>query len=467
VTVDSPTLPRNSLAKPGPRRAAPGEAHHGRSRPWWPWVKRALTALFFVVVVVLLVRYGRNVDWDDVLDSVRNTPGPALLAAIALAAASHLLYSCFDLIGRRYTGHRLSKRVVMLVNFISYAFNLSMGSLVGGVAFRYRLYSRFGLRPGVITRNRLAQHATSWLGYMLLAVCFCCTRSSCRRAGRWAIPACNGWALPSFWSRRLTLACAQAGLECQATSWRSFGAHGRAAAGVRLERWRVWFLLLQQKWHSDINTVRVGAVAGVVTVPPGWASWNSFMSRCCRTRCQVADRRPAGYGPFIINPLLAALYLMRRFTPGNTGTCENATERPWPPSAPARGATEMEAQLASETDLTGFREEARVLLGQQVPPEAVHWRTGQAQNSDTFADPALPGAGRPRDVPKAASAIVPASFLRLCEVVVLHHNPERFALLYRLLWRLVHEPGLRNDPVDPDMLQATRWPRRCSAACTR
>lgn len=114
----------------------------------------------------------------------------------------------------------------------------------------------------------------------------------------------------------------------------------------------------------------------------------------------------------------------------------------------------MEARLASETDLAGFREEARVLLGQQVPPEAVHWQAAQAQNSDLFADPALPGEGRPRDVPRAASAIVPASFLRLCEVVVLHHNPERFALLYRLLWRLVHEPGLRNDPVDPDMLQA-------------
>ena len=114
----------------------------------------------------------------------------------------------------------------------------------------------------------------------------------------------------------------------------------------------------------------------------------------------------------------------------------------------------MEARLASETDLAGFREEARMLLGQQVPPEAVHWRTVQAQNSDMFADPALPGEGRPRDVPKAASAIVPASFLRLCEVVVLHHNPERFALLYRLLWRLVHEPGLRSDPVDPDMLHA-------------
>ena len=114
----------------------------------------------------------------------------------------------------------------------------------------------------------------------------------------------------------------------------------------------------------------------------------------------------------------------------------------------------MEARLASETDLAGFREEARVLLGHQVPPEAVHWQTAQAQNSDRFADPALSSDSRPRDVPKAASAIVPASFLRLCEVVVLHHNPDRFALLYRLLWRLVHEPGLRNDPVDSDMLHA-------------
>jgi len=114
----------------------------------------------------------------------------------------------------------------------------------------------------------------------------------------------------------------------------------------------------------------------------------------------------------------------------------------------------MEARLASETDLAGFREEARALLAHQVPPESVHWQTAQAQNSDQFADPVALGDNRARGVPKAASAIVPASFLRLCEVVVLHSEPERFALLYRLLWRLVHEPGLRNDLVDPDMLHA-------------
>ncbi len=114
----------------------------------------------------------------------------------------------------------------------------------------------------------------------------------------------------------------------------------------------------------------------------------------------------------------------------------------------------MEARLASETDLAGFREEAGALLAHQVPPEAVHWEAAHAQNSDSFTDPVGLGEGPLRGPPKAASAIVPPSFLRLCEVVVLHSDPDRFALLYRLLWRLVHEPDLRNNPVDPDMLHA-------------
>jgi len=50
--------------------------------------------------------------------------------------------------------------------------------------------------------------------------------------------------------------------------------------------------------------------------------------------------------------------------------------------------------------------------------------------------------------------VVPPAFITLCETVVLHFDPARFALLYRLLWRLVHEPGLRHDPLDADRVQA-------------
>ncbi|MFL6695489.1 MAG: TIGR03915 family putative DNA repair protein, partial [Ramlibacter sp.] len=114
----------------------------------------------------------------------------------------------------------------------------------------------------------------------------------------------------------------------------------------------------------------------------------------------------------------------------------------------------MQARLSSATDLTGFRNEARELLAHQVPPEEVHWLTDDVVRADLFAD-AAPKDGRGgRSIPRAATAIVPASFLRLCETVVLHSDPQRFSLLYRLLWRLVHEPTLRNDPIDPDMLQA-------------
>jgi DNA polymerase len=110
-----------------------------------------------------------------------------------------------------------------------------------------------------------------------------------------------------------------------------------------------------------------------------------------------------------------------------------------------------EARLIGQTDLAGFRSEARQLLAHQEPPEDVHW---ELQAPAEFSDAPTPKASRPRNVARAATAIVPASFTRLCEFVVLHRDPARFALLYRLLWRLVHEPGLRNDALDADMQQA-------------
>jgi glycosyltransferase 2 family protein len=164
----SRTLPRNALVRPRPRRAASSEG----GRPpghWWRWAGRALSWLFFIAVAVLLFHYASSLDWDAVLDAITETPAPALAAAVIFAGASHLLYSCFDLLGRRYTRADVPTHKVMVVTFISYAFNLCIGSLVGGVGFRYRLYSRLGLGKGVITRIVSMSMLTNWLGYKLLA----------------------------------------------------------------------------------------------------------------------------------------------------------------------------------------------------------------------------------------------------------------------------------------------------------
>lgn len=133
------------------------------------WALRGLTAAFFGVAAWFSVRFALTVDWQGVGQSIAAMPRPILLQAAVLAAASHAVYSCFDLLGRYYTGHHLPLRQVMAVNFVAYAFNLNMGSLVGSVAFRLRMYSRLGLKAAVITRVMTLSMLTNWLGYFVLA----------------------------------------------------------------------------------------------------------------------------------------------------------------------------------------------------------------------------------------------------------------------------------------------------------
>lgn len=137
-------------------------------RRWWPWLKRGATTVFFGLIAWLLISQARTIDWQEVLTSLQAYPLSAAGIAVLLAAASFALYSCFDLLGRRYTGHTLGAVTVMTVTFVSYVFNLNLGSLVGGVAFRYRLYSRLGLKTGLITRVMTFSMLTNWMGYLLL-----------------------------------------------------------------------------------------------------------------------------------------------------------------------------------------------------------------------------------------------------------------------------------------------------------
>ncbi|MGB9097886.1 lysylphosphatidylglycerol synthase domain-containing protein [Erwinia sp.] len=135
----------------------------------WKWVKKILTWLFFIAVIVLLVIYARKVNWHDVVEVISNYNRFAIFASIALVVVSYLTYGVYDLIGQAYCGHKLQKRQVMLVSFICYAFNLTLSTWVGGVAMRYRLYSRLGLDGSTITRIFSLSIATNWLGYVLVA----------------------------------------------------------------------------------------------------------------------------------------------------------------------------------------------------------------------------------------------------------------------------------------------------------
>ena len=109
---------------------------------------------------------------------------------------------------------------------------------------------------------------------------------------------------------------------------------------------------------------------------------------------------------------------------------------------------QVRVALEGEIDWDGFRAAARRLIAQGVPPEEASWSTGTEADLFDGSSAAAP-AGTAE-----ASATVPAAFIDLCERVRLHRDPSRFALMYRLLWRLQHEPSLRHDPLDADLLRA-------------
>ena len=107
----------------------------------------------------------------------------------------------------------------------------------------------------------------------------------------------------------------------------------------------------------------------------------------------------------------------------------------------------MQVPLSHQVDIAGFHTEATRLLAQQVPPHKVEWSAAPAQSVDEEPLDAARAAIRNR----AARAIIPQSFIRMSELVVLHRDPERFDLLYRSLWRLVYEPDLKHDFGDYDL----------------
>ena len=102
--------------------------------------------------------------------------------------------------------------------------------------------------------------------------------------------------------------------------------------------------------------------------------------------------------------------------------------------------------LDSEADFDGWRKTARALALSDVNPSDVSWRV--ADDAPELFEPTAP----PLE-PPSGTFNVPARFVELAEVAILHRNPERFALLYRLLWRLRQNHDLLDIATDPDVAE--------------
>lgn len=98
-------------------------------------------------------------------------------------------------------------------------------------------------------------------------------------------------------------------------------------------------------------------------------------------------------------------------------------------------------RLAGPSDFAGWRLAARRLVMARAEPADIAWII----DNDSPAD----------DTPASADAgfTVPREFVEKAQAVICHSDPERFGLLYRVLFRMREEPHLLAVASDPDIVR--------------
>ena len=102
--------------------------------------------------------------------------------------------------------------------------------------------------------------------------------------------------------------------------------------------------------------------------------------------------------------------------------------------------------LPAADDTEAWRDAARGLILAGVAPDDVAWEETGPSAGDLFAQATAP---IPAPRPHAPAVRASKAFLGLIRMALLHHDPRRFDLAYRLLWRLQERPRAAEDAADP------------------
>lgn len=119
-------------------------------------------------------------------------------------------------------------------------------------------------------------------------------------------------------------------------------------------------------------------------------------------------------------------------------------------------------EVVIEPTLEGWRVAAKRLIAEGVPPEAVTWREGAPRAGpppDLFAEPTpSPAENGSASAPELR---VPRAFVDLVRDAAAHPDPDRWRLLYSLLWRIATgERDLLASADDPEPRRAAELARQ-------
>lgn len=246
------------------------------------WLLRVLVALFYLAVAWTLVTIGRRMDWAEVAGAVRALPARALLLAAACSACCYVLYAGYELLAARHCKVRLGRAQVASIGFVSYAFNLNLGAILGALGVRVRLYAARGIPAAEALRMVAFNLLTNWSGYVVvLGVALLCLWSDV--PARWRVPdaalRAGGLVLLAGYAGYLW-ACARArrrtlrlrGQSIELPSLRTALLQGALAVPAWLLGAASLYVLLPAETGFDrvVITLLFSAVAGlVIRVPAG------------------------------------------------------------------------------------------------------------------------------------------------------------------------------------------------------
>jgi uracil-DNA glycosylase family protein len=114
------------------------------------------------------------------------------------------------------------------------------------------------------------------------------------------------------------------------------------------------------------------------------------------------------------------------------------------------------AYVTSDHDFESWRDAARALILAGVAPQEIDWHVG-AGGPDTSVPPPLPGAG----------ISVPKSFFDIAKLAIAHDDPNRFGLLYALLYTVAQDRSALSDRSDPLVARVEAMAHEVSMARTQ
>lgn len=139
------------------------------------WEPLAEVAKYTVVLVVLLFAFYLlkkklgALKWSDFLEGLSAVSYFQIFLAVLLTGVNYTILAGYDLIAVVFLRKKLSLRRVMTGAVIGYSMSNMFGWIIGGTAFRYRLYTSWGFTFKEVVAFVSILSMTFWLGMFLLA----------------------------------------------------------------------------------------------------------------------------------------------------------------------------------------------------------------------------------------------------------------------------------------------------------